>query len=153
MRNGERGFTLIELMTVVIVVGVLAAIALANYKSMQDQARVGQVKSTMHIVQLATEEFATRNNGIYPSGPAQLAAEGAMTLSGLLPGSAMPENPFTNAATTLDWSNVAGTLPATDPAGGICLNVPPSASGTFDRYEILGMNGQNLQLALVLSNH
>ena len=33
----------------------------------------------------------------------------------------MPDNPFTNAATVLDWSNAWNTAPVTDPAGGIAI--------------------------------
>ena len=154
MRNGERGFTLIELMIVVVVTGILVAIGLANYASMQDQARVSQVKSTMHIVQLATEEFATRNNGTYPSGPADTSVEGTFTLSGLLPGATMPDNPFTRAATTLDWTNASGSAPTSDPAGGISLNTTQSIAGAaFDQYDIVAADGVNTQLALVLSNY
>jgi prepilin-type N-terminal cleavage/methylation domain-containing protein len=154
MRYGERGFTLIELMIVVVIVGILAAIGLANYSNMQNQARVGQVKSNMHIVQLAAEEFATRNNGVYPNNAAAVTAEGGMTLAALLPGGAMPDNPFTNAATTLDWTNAPFTAPATDPAGGVSLNVSQSmVGGVFDMYDILGADDTNAVLSLVLSNY
>ena len=154
MPRRDRGFTLIELMIVVTVIGVLAAISMANYASMQAQARVAQVKANMHIVQLAVEEFATRNNSVYPNNAAAVTAEGGVTLGALLPGAAMPENPFTLAATSLDFTNALGSVPATDPAGGVSLNVAQSvAGGNWDMYDIVGANEQNMQLALVLSNY
>ena len=61
--------------------------------------------------------------------------------------------PFTAAATTLDWSNALGTAPATDPAGGVALNVIQSIAGAaWDTYEIRGADGANALLSIVLSN-
>jgi len=153
MIDSNRGFTLIELMIVVIIIGILVAIALPLFNNMTSQARVAQVKSTMHTVQVAVEDFATRNDGIYPDNAAAITLEGNFVLQNLLPGGAMPLNPFTNVATQLDWSNALGTVPATDPAGGVALNVVQSvAGGAWDTYEIIGADQQNATLSLVISN-
>ncbi|TPW16934.1 MAG: prokaryotic N-terminal methylation motif domain protein, partial [bacterium] len=69
MLRNTKGFTLIELMIVVVIIGILAAIAIPNFISMQDRAREGSVKANMHTLQLATEDFAVQNDGTY-----QLAA-------------------------------------------------------------------------------
>jgi prepilin-type N-terminal cleavage/methylation domain-containing protein len=153
MRN-HRGFTLIELMIVIVIIGILVMISLANYISMQDRARIGQVRETMHVVQLTTEAFSTRNNGMYPANAAATTTDGGVTLAAMLPGSRMPINPFTQAATVLDWTNVLGTPPATDPAGGISLNVVQTvAGGAWDRYDIVGENDVGVPLAQILKNY
>jgi prepilin-type N-terminal cleavage/methylation domain-containing protein len=152
LRDGQ-GFTLIELMIVTVIIGILVSIAMPTYNNMTNRARVAQVKSTMHIVQVTVEDFASRNNGTYPQNAAVTTNDGALTLLALFPGASLPDNPFTAAATTLDWSNALGTVPATDPAGGVALNVVQSAvGGAYDTYEIIGADHVNVPLSLVLSN-
>ena len=61
----ERGFTLVELMIVLVSIGVLAAIAIPNFVSMQKRAKEGSTKSNMHTFQLAAEDYNVQNDGHY----------------------------------------------------------------------------------------
>ncbi len=91
MSGHSRGFTLIELMIVVVVIGIIASIALPNFASMRDLAREGGVKANMHTLQLAIEDYGVENAGRYPS------VIDANHLVNVLPGSgASFRNPYTN---------------------------------------------------------
>jgi prepilin-type N-terminal cleavage/methylation domain-containing protein len=67
MFGNSKGFSLIELMIVVVIIGILAAVAIPNYISMQNRAKESSVKANAHSVQLVVEDYSVRHNGIYPA--------------------------------------------------------------------------------------
>jgi len=61
----RNGFTLIELMIVVLVIGVLAAIAVPNFIALKDRASEAAVKTNMHTLQLHAEDYGVQTGGVF----------------------------------------------------------------------------------------
>src|SRR5580765_6232138 len=75
MKKLQKGFTLIELMIVVAIVGILAAIALPAYQDYTIRARVSEAAAAAGACKTAVAEFYA-SNATLPTDTAQAGCSG-----------------------------------------------------------------------------
>jgi type IV pilus assembly protein PilA len=61
----EEGFTLVELLVVMLILGLLAAIAIPSFFAQRDKARDADAKADARTAQTAVETYGTDNNGTF----------------------------------------------------------------------------------------
>lgn len=72
--NKRSGFTLIEIILVVVIIGILAGIAIPRMGGKTEKAKISQAKSNITALSMAVQEFEMMN-GDYPSSLEQLLDE------------------------------------------------------------------------------
>lgn len=147
MPTNRKGFrdllpeTLPELMIIVVIIGILAAIAIPNFMNMQNRAREAKVKSNAHTIQLAVEDFYVQSGRLYPRSVMDKLPNGT-TLIQLLPGGALLQNPFTKKMDP----PVNGFAAKVGEVG--YMPIDSDADGVIDGYEITGHGHDGLIITL-----
>ena len=82
MSRDESGFTLVELLVVMLILGLLIAVAIPTFFNQKQKANDADSKAMAHTAQTAIETYATDHNGSYVG--ANLAA--LQTIEGTIDG-------------------------------------------------------------------
>jgi len=131
-RNQQSGFTLIELIVVVTIIGILAAVAVSNVKWAQTKARESALRHDLFEMRKSIDDYYADNQK-YPESLATLAQK--KYLRGI------PKDPITGKA---DWEEVQNTPDPSDPAA---VPTDPAASsdnaapGIYDIHSQAPGNG------------
>ncbi len=95
MKKKKSGFTLMEMLIVIGIIGLLSLFLVPKLLGAQDRAKEAAVKAVMHTVQLAVEAYQMEND-VYPLGnniPLESLAKNYLIQGEYL--GAVPKNPFT----------------------------------------------------------
>jgi len=126
MKKGQKGFTLIELMVVVVIIGILAAIAIPNFIAMEKRAKEASLKGAMHTLDLALEDYAVNTGGVYV---AKLLQQDVTFKAGL-PDKKMPANPYGVVNGNGQIQDLGGGVTATPPSSVALIATKCSSTGS-----------------------
>jgi general secretion pathway protein G len=106
----EKGFTLVEIMIVMVILGILAAIVIPQFTQASQEARLSELINNLQMVRTQIELYKIQHNGQLPGTAAELDFVSALTSYTYADGSPsvagaprtfgkylqrMPKNPFT----------------------------------------------------------
>jgi len=121
--RAKRGFTLVEILIVVVILGILAAIVVPQFTQASTEAKMNSVCSNLQSLRSQIELYKVQHNDTAPlQGTFIEQMTETSDIDGATSGSKLrdathiygpyleriPENPFNNMSTVVDWTAAGG---------------------------------------------
>ena len=74
-KNSRAGFTLVEILLVVAILGILAGVAVVSLKGRTKSASIGATRTSIQAIQTAIDTYEV-DNGVYPQSLQNLLTKG-----------------------------------------------------------------------------
>ena len=124
MKRIQQGFTLIELMIVVAIVGILAAIALPAYQDYVIRSKVSELEAALAACKTSVAEYASSHG----SAPADTAASGCSTLT----------TQYVNGGVSVTNGTITGTTQSIGTTTNVTLTLTPTPTSSADITKWVG---------------
>ena len=72
LKTYKKGFTIVELLIVIVVIGILAALVLNTFQGVQARARDTERRTDINAIHTQVEVWYNDNNSVYPANAAAL---------------------------------------------------------------------------------
>ena len=119
--RAKKGFTLVEILIVVVILGILAAVVIPQFTNASTEAKENSLKSDLRTMRSQIELYKIRNSDTPPATLAVLETDNYLR--------EVPVNPFSGQAregiatgVDVDWVYVAATGEITADDGGTCTD-------------------------------
>ncbi len=136
MKNKSSGFTLIELMVTVVIIGILAAIAYPSYQDSVKQSRRAAAQVALISLGNAMERVFTQNNTYKPGGATPTlgtAAGDIFPAQAPLDGTAKQYNLSISAVTATTYTVLATPISGTSQASDGMLALDGTGAKRWDK--------------------
>ena len=94
----ESGFTLIEMLIVIVVIAILIGVLLPNFRGTQDEAAEQRARSELRTIATALESYYIHNSNAYPAALSSLITATPRIIS------VIPDDPFRAAGTDYSYA-------------------------------------------------
>lgn len=125
MRSDDRGFTLVELMVVMLIIGVLAAVAIPSFIAAIRNAKEAALKEDLHVMRDAIDSYTMDKNKA-PQSLDDLVQNGYLK--------SIPSDPMTHSTET--WQTTS------DETYADLDQTEPGVTDVHSGSEEVGSNGQ-----------
>lgn len=105
--KAKSGFTLVEILIVVVILGILAAIVIPQFTNASSEAKLSSIKSNLQSIRAQIELYKIKNDD-FPPIVASFTAQMTTDVNSGPYLQCVPTNPYTSTNTVVGWGAGGG---------------------------------------------